>query len=182
MGNRNKLLMDYKGKSLIEHAVDTLLGSEVSNVIVVLGFEAEEVRAKVGRKPVRLVLNPDYRDGMSSSIKAGVGALPPETDAIMIYLADQPLMTPAEVNQIVAAFQTAMFSGKTIVVPFHKGQRGNPVVMDASFKDAILDVAGDVGCRKVIKRNPDRVFALEMETDHVVRDIDRMEDYAALGL
>jgi molybdenum cofactor cytidylyltransferase len=66
------------------------------------------------------------------------------------------------------------------VVPFFRGQRGNPVILDASSKEAILEVVGEVGCKRVIKRNPDKVLMVEMKTDHVVRDVDRMEDYEGL--
>jgi molybdenum cofactor cytidylyltransferase len=181
MGEQNKLLMTYRGKSLIEHAVDTLLDSRVSEIIVVAGFEGDKLKAALGGRPVTIIDNPDYREGMSTSIKAGLSAISHEATAIMIYLADQPMLQPSDVNQIIAAHTEAREAGKTIVVPFHQGQRGNPVIMDASFKGAIMDVAGDVGCRKVIKRNPDKVFIVEMETDHVIRDIDRMEDYEALA-
>lgn len=180
MGSQNKLLLSYRGKSLIEHAVDALLASDVSEIIVVIGFEAENVEAKLAGRSVKFIVNPGYQEGMSTSIKAGVQAVSPEAKAIMIYLADQPLLTCADINQIAAAFRTAKAEGKNIVVPFHKGQRGNPVIMDATFKEAITEVSGDVGCRKVIKTNPDQVFVLEMETDHVVRDVDTMEEFLTL--
>ena len=180
MGSQNKLLLSYRGKSLIEHAVDALLASDVSEIIVVIGFEAENVEAKLAGRSVKFIVNPGYQEGMSTSIKAGVQAVSSEAKAIMIYLADQPLLTCADINQIAAAFQTAKAEGKNIVVPFHQGQRGNPVIMDATFKEAITEVSGDVGCRKVIKTNPDQVFVLEMETDHVVRDVDTMEEFLTL--
>jgi molybdenum cofactor cytidylyltransferase len=181
MGEHNKLLMTYRGKFLIEHAVDTLLASRVSEIIVVAGFEADKLNAALRGKLVTIIDNPDYREGLSTSIKTGISAISREATAIVIYLADQPMLEPGDVNQIIDAYAKAREAGKSIVVPFHKGQRGNPVIMDASFKEEIMDVAGDVGCRKVIKRNPDKVLVLEMETDHVIRDIDRMEDYEALG-
>jgi molybdenum cofactor cytidylyltransferase len=129
---------------------------------------------------VTIVENADYRDGLSTSIRAGLAAVRAETNAIMIFLADQPLLEPGDVNRLVRAFADAAALGKSIVVPFFKGQRGNPVILDASHRESILEVVGDVGCRRVIKRNPDQVFAVEMETDHVVRDVDTLRDYEAL--
>ena len=177
---RNKLLLTFRGKPLIVRAVDTLLESEVGKIIVVLGHQAETVRDQLKEKRVTLVENPDYREGMSTSIRAGLRAVPSWAEAIMIYLADQPLLEPKEVNQLIGAFAEARKQHKSIVVPFFRRQRGNPVILDLSYKEAILEVVGDVGCRRVIKRNPDKVLVVEMETDHVVRDVDREEDYQEL--
>jgi molybdenum cofactor cytidylyltransferase len=177
---RNKLLLGFKGKSLITRAVDTLLASEVDEVIVVLGHEAEKVLEELNGKQVKLVKNPNYREGLSTSVRAGISAVSPNANAIMVYLADQPLLEPGEVDRLIRAFARARELNKSIVVPFFHGQRGNPVILDASYRDAILDVVGDVGCKRVIRRNPEQVFVVEMETDHVVRDVDRIEEYEEL--
>ncbi|MGA7129668.1 MAG: nucleotidyltransferase family protein [Chthoniobacterales bacterium] len=177
---RNKLLLNFKDKPLIARLVDTLLASKIDEVIVVLGHEIEKVRAELQGKPIRLVHNPDYREGLSTSVRTGVDAVSPDADGIMICLADQPLLEPADVNQIVAAFADAKKVNKSIVVPFFKGERGNPVILDASLRVAILGIVGDVGCKGVIKRYPEKVYALEMENDHVVRDVDDVKAYERL--
>ena len=177
---RNKLLLTFKGKPLIAQAVDTLAECEVDEVIVVLGHEADKIKEKLEGKRVTLVENHNYRQGMSTSIRAGLAAVPSQATAIMIYLADQPLLVPGDVNRLIRAFAEARERRKSIVVPFFCGKRGNPVILDASFKEAILEAVGEVGCKRVIKRNPDIVLVVEMDTDHVVRDVDRMEDYEGL--
>jgi Uncharacterized MobA-related protein len=177
---QNKLLLGFKDKPLIAHAVDTLLASEIDEVIVVLGNEAGKVQEKLRGREVRLIENPDFREGLSSSVRVGVSAVSPQADGIMVYLADQPLLEPADVNRILRAFTHAKDVGKSIVVPFFGGQRGNPVILDSSFQEAILGVAGDVGCKGVIKRYPDQVFVVEMENDHVIRDMDTIEEYEAV--
>lgn len=177
---RNKLLLNFKDKPLIARLVDNLLASKIDEVIVVLGHEIEKVRAELQGKPVRLVHNPDYREGLSTSVRTGVDAVSPDADGIMICLADQPLLEPADVNQIVAAFADAKKVNKSIVVPFFEGERGNPVILDASLRVAILGIVGDVGCKGVIKRYPEKVYALEMENDHVVRDVDDVKAYERL--
>jgi len=177
---RNKLLLAFRDKPLIARAVDTLLESEVDQVVVVLGHEADKVKAKLQGRQVTIVENPSYGQGMSTSIRVGLGAVSSDARAIMIYLADQPLLEPEDVNRLIRAFAEAREHNKSIVVPFFRGQRGNPVILDASYKEAILDVVGEAGCKRVIKRNPDKVLVVEMETDHVVRDVDRIEDYEGL--
>jgi molybdenum cofactor cytidylyltransferase len=177
---RNKLLLSFKGKPLIAHAVDTLLASAVDEITVVLGHEADQVRAAIGQKRVRFVENRDYHEGLGSSVRAGFAAIPIHTSAIMIYLADQPLLEPGDVNFLICAFGEAGKINKSIVVPLFRGQRGNPVIVNSSYKASILAIAGETGCRRVIKQNPDQVLTVEMKTDHVVRDIDTMEDYERL--
>lgn len=188
---RNKLLLTFRDKPLVVHAVDTLLASKAGEIIVVLGHESQKVWDQLEdyagpvsnggqRRLVRLVKNPDYRDGLSTSVRTGVQAVSPEAEAIMIYLADQPLLEPGDVDRIIAAFATAKVNDKMIVVPFFKGERGNPVLLDASLRDSILGIVGDVGCKGVIKRYPEKVYAIEMENDHVVRDVDDVQAYERL--
>lgn len=181
MGAHNKLLLPWNGKALIEHAVDTLIASAIDEVIVVVGHQAERIKAVLGGRAVLMVENADYHQGLASSIRAGMAAVSPDAAAIMICLADQPLLKPADLNRVVLGMDEARRAGKSIVVPFFQGRRGNPVILDATYRNAMLDVVGDIGCRKIIKQNPDKVYVIEMDTDHVVRDVDTMEEYRSLG-
>ena len=177
---QNKLLMRFGGKSLIERAVDTLIASGVDELIVVLGHEANLVGSRLEGKRVRFVDNLDYRAGLSISVRAGMKAAPQDSDAMMIYLADQPLLESNEIRRLIEAFAEAKRAGKSIVVPFFGNQRGNPVLLDASYREIVLDIAGDAGFRSIIKRHPEQVLAVPMETDHVVRDVDTPEDFESL--
>ena len=174
---QNKLLMPFGDKSLIEHAVDTLKASDVDEIVVVLGHEADQVRSRLERRRVNFVHNPDYREGLSTSVRTGMSAVAKGADAIMIYLADQPLIQPDEISRLIQAFAEAKRAGKSIVVPFFENRRGNPVILDASYRAMVLDIVGDVGCRRIIRRYPEQVFAVQMQTDHVVRDVDTPEDF-----
>jgi molybdenum cofactor cytidylyltransferase len=179
---QNKLLLPFRAKPLLGHAVDTLLASAVDEVVVVLGHDAWKLREKLAGRQVRFVENPDYREGLSTSVRAGMNVVSARAVGIMIYLADQPLLEPKEVDLLITAFAQARKASKNIVVPVYRGQRGNPVILDVLYKEAILDVVGETGCRRVIKRNPDRVLVVEMETDHVIRDVDTIEEYEELVL
>ncbi|HYL98883.1 MAG TPA: molybdenum cofactor cytidylyltransferase [Blastocatellia bacterium] len=182
MGEANKLLLPFRGRTVIENAVDTLLESRIAEILIVVGFESEKVIAALSEKPrrVKIVENPEYEVGMSTSIKAGVAVASAESEAIMIYLADMPLLEPADINRLIDSFREAKDTKKSIVVPVFEGRRGNPVILDARLKADILDVVGDIGCRRIIKNNPDKVSIVEMMTDHVVRDIDSPADYEEL--
>jgi molybdenum cofactor cytidylyltransferase len=174
---RNKLLLPFKGQPLIAHAVDTLMASKVDEIIVVLGHEGDQVRAAIENRGVRFVENTDYRLGLSTSVRAGFAAVSVQTTGIMIYLADQPLLEAGEVDFLIGALAEAGKANKSIVVPFFRGQRGNPVIVEATYKASLLAITGDTGCRRLIKQNPGQVLTIEMETDHVVRDIDTIEAY-----
>jgi molybdenum cofactor cytidylyltransferase len=178
---QNKLLMRFGNKSLIEHAVDTLTASNVTEIVVVLGHEANEIRNQLEGKQVRFVENRNYREGLSTSVRVGMAAVLKGADAIMIYLADQPLLESDEIKRVIQAFADAKREGKSIVVPFFGNRRGNPVILDASYREMAFDIAGDAGCRRIIKRHPEQVFAIRMETDHVVRDVDTPEDFRGIA-
>jgi len=177
---QNKLLMPFGDNSLIEHAVDTLKASDVDEIVVVLGHEADQVRSQLERRRVNFVHNPDYREGLSTSVRTGMSAVAKGADAIMIYLADQPLIQLDEISRLIQAFAEAKRASKSIVVPFFENRRGNPVILDASYRAMVLDIVGDVGCRRIIRRYPEQVFAVQMQTDHVVRDVDTLEDFESL--
>jgi molybdenum cofactor cytidylyltransferase len=157
--------------------VDTLMASKVDEIIVVLGHEGDQVRAAIENRGVRFVENTDYRLGLSTSVRAGFAAVSVQTTGIMIYLADQPLLEAGEVDFLIGALAEAGKANKSIVVPFFRGQRGNPVIVEATYKASLLAITGDTGCRRLIKLNPGQVLTIEMETDHVVRDIDTIEAY-----
>lgn len=181
MGEQNKLLLPFHGRPLIEHVVQTVCASEAGEVIVVLGYEADRVREVLDDYDVTCVHNPRFREGMTTSIHAGVRAAAPETDGFMICLSDLPLIEPEELNTLIAALEaTHRTDGQGIVVPVFQGQRGNPVLFSAHYKPDILAHDGLMGCKGVVKQHRERVVEVEMESDHVLRDIDTPEAYRKL--
>ena len=124
MGERNKLLEDYAGKPLIVHAVDAALASTAKDVIVVSGHEQDRVRAALGARPVTWVSNGNYKEGLATSVVAGIGAVGKDRDGAVVLLGDMPLITPALIDQLIAAF--APHDGRSICVPFFNGRRRQP--------------------------------------------------------
>lgn len=180
MGAENKLLLPFRGTTLIGNMVDVVTGARVGETLVVLGHEAERVRAALAGKPVTFVDNLDYAEGMGSSVQAGVRAVSPQATGIMVCLTDLPLIESAELDRLIAAFEAGQ-AGKSIAVPSHQGQRGNPVLFSARFRDEVLSTRGPVaGCRGIVKKYPDQVLEVEMAHDHILRDIDTIEDYRRL--
>jgi len=180
MGAANKLLLDIDGEPLVRRTALTLVRAGFTEIVAVLGHEYESVSLCLSDLPLRHTLNTDYREGQMSSVHAGLAALEKSTDGVMIVLGDQPLLTPDDIQVLADAFSDR--GDKSIVVPTHEGIRGNPIVLATRQKDEIIAGAPNLGCRRLIERNPALVHSVEMDNDHFTRDIDTEEDFAALAV
>jgi len=179
MGTLNKLLIGVDGKPMVRHAVDAALAAGLAPVVVVTGHEREKVTVALAGLPVSLVDNPDYAEGLSTSLKAGLGALPPEAEGALICLADMPRVSAAELKRLAGVFDPR--EGRAIVVPTRRGKRGNPVLWARQFFAEMRAVAGDVGARHLIGAYPELVAEIEMEGDGVLTDIDTPQALAKLA-
>ena len=175
MGRQKLTLPMTDGRPLVRVAVERVLGAGLDDTVVVLGGDAEKVALTLDGLPVRTVVNPRYAEGQSTSLRAGLDALRPATDAVVVALGDQPLPDPDVIRRLVAAFRT---SGRPVVVPVYRDGRGNPVLFAAALFDELRAVRGDQGGRKVILRDPSRVAEVPVDAP-MPADIDTPEDYDA---
>jgi molybdenum cofactor cytidylyltransferase len=182
MGEINKLAIPVTGaageKPMVTHAVDAALASKARPVIVVLGHEDAKVKALLAGRDVTFVVNPEYDKGLSTSLRAGVRALPKGIDGALVLLGDMPKVSGAEIDKLIAAFNPV--EGRAICVPTHRGKRGNPVLFAAAFFETMADASGDTGAKHLIGENEEKVVEVEMETDAVLADIDDPAALAAL--
>jgi molybdenum cofactor cytidylyltransferase len=178
MGEANKLLLAIDGKPMVAHAVDAMLASKVDRVIVVTGHEADAVRQALGDRGLSFRHNPDYADGLSTSLAAGLDALPSDVAGVIVGLGDMPRLRAADIDRLIAAFDPA--EGRAICVPTVNGKRGNPVLFAAEFLPEMRDVEGDVGARHLIGAHQDRVCEVAMADDAALIDIDTREALQAL--
>jgi len=176
MGAVNKLTLPIDGQPLLRHSAQTLLASRLQEVVAVLGYEADQAAPLLEDLDVTLVHNERYAEGQMSSVHCGLEALSGACEGVMICLADQPLLTPEDIDALIEAFGRRQQG--SILVPTHRGRRGNPIVLAYAHRDEILGGGRDLGCKRLIERNPELVTRLEMETDHVVFDLDTPDDYA----
>ena len=179
MGTVNKLLIGVDGKPMVRHAVDAALAAGLTPVVVVTGHERDKIAAALTGLPVTLVHNPDYAEGLSTSLRAGLGALPPEAEGVLICLADMPRVSGVELKRLAGAFDPR--EGRAIIVPTRNGKRGNPVLWARQFFAEMRAVAGDVGARHLIGAYPELVAEIEMEGDGVLTDIDTPQALAKLA-
>lgn len=175
MGAPNKLLLPLRGQPLIARVVDQVLGAGVSEVVVVLGHQAEAVREAIAPYGVRAVHNEQFNSGQVSSVRAGLGALVAPASAVVICLGDQPLLTTADLRRLLEAY--ARRPSGSILVPVRGEQRGNPVVVDWASARETLARGQNFGCRHLIEQHPERVYRWPAPNDHFVRDVDEPSDY-----
>lgn len=172
-----KQLLDWGGRPLVRVAAEAALAAHLSPVLVVLGSAQAEVAAALAGLPVQPVANPAYADGQSTSLRAGIAALPAECAAVLVLLGDQPFVTAAIINRLVTEWQAG---NQPIVAPLYAGQRGNPVLFARSVFPELLAVAGDQGARAVLAKDPARVRLVPFDDARPLVDIDTPEDYARL--
>jgi len=174
---RNKLIESVGGKPLVRRAVDAALASRLDPVLVVTGHEAENVEAALSGSPVAFVHNPDYRAGLSSSLRAGIAAVPSDCDGAMILLGDMPGTSPGLIDRLVAAFDP--LQGHSICVACAGGRQGHPVLWSRVFFDQIAAITGDKGARKLMETHAGRVVEILADDDAPLTDIDTQEALAA---
>lgn len=174
-GDEPKLLAEVGGKALVRHVAEAAAGSTADPVIVVTGHRGDEVEAALLGLPVRIVHNALFAQGLSTSLKAGFAALPPEARAAVVLLGDMPFVTPALIDGLVAGWWD---SGEpAALVPTWNGQRGNPVVLARHLQSTIQTLSGDVGAGPVLRGRPD-VLEWPTADPAVVQDIDTREAFA----
>ena len=177
MGVQNKLLLKIGTEVLIRKFVKSVCASAVDEVLVVLGHEAEKIKAVLQDQAVRFVENSCYEEGMTTSIQAGVKAASLENTGLMICLADLPFAGTLDFNRLIQAFTDfRRTESSLIIVPVFEGQRGNPVLFSVEFRDKILSHKGE-GCREIVRQYPQSVWEVFMDNDNLLRDIDTPEDY-----
>ena len=177
MGVQNKLLLQIDSEVLIRKFVKSVSNSLVDAVLVVVGFEAEKIKAVLHDQVVKFVENPSYEEGMTTSIQSGVKASSNESTGLMICLADMPFAETSDLNLLIQAFNDYRSTESSlIIVPVFQGKRGNPVLFSEVFRDKILTHKGE-GCREIVRQFPHYVKEVSMENDNLLRDIDTPEDY-----
>ncbi len=169
MGDRNKLLIPVDGKPMARHAIDAAHTAGCHPVIVVTGHAAEDVQRELG-EDVTYVHNPDFADGLSTSLRAGIAALPDACDGVLVMLGDMPRITSEHLSSIMAAHDAD--EGHIICVPTWNTKRGNPVLWDRRFFDEMADLGGDVGAKHLIGANEDLVVEVPLNDDAILTDVD----------
>lgn len=180
MGHRPKCLLELDGVALIRRQLMALSGAGMNEIVVVLGHYADPIAEAVKEFPVTLVRNLHPDAGQISSFRLGLQALSGKLDAVLIALADQPLIDAQDIQDLVDAYKQRP-QGKQVVQPTVEGQPGNPVMLSAEVRKQILAGDDNLGCRQWQFAHPDQVHAWVSTNNHYCADVDTLEDIAALA-
>jgi molybdenum cofactor cytidylyltransferase len=170
MGGPNKLLAELGGKTLVRIVTEQALASKAQGVIVVTGHQADQVEKALAGLKVKFVRNGDFADGLASSVKAGIAAVPVEADGAVVCLGDMPLIDAHLIDRLIEAF--APDRGNLIAVPVSGGRRGNPVLWSRRFFGELMTLDGDIGARHLIARHGEAVAEVPVEGHGAFLDID----------
>jgi molybdenum cofactor cytidylyltransferase len=173
----NKMMADIDGTPMIAHTVDAALASKADPVVVVTGHQPERVRGALAGRKVIFAHNPHYAEGLSTSLRAGLGALPVDVDGAIVALGDMPGVTAAHLDRLIAAFDPD--AGAAICVPSFNGKRGNPVLWSKAYFPEMREIAGDVGARHLIGAHADEIKEVAMPDAGVLEDLDTPAALAA---
>ena len=179
MGQRPKSLLELDGVPLICRQVMALRQAGVSELVLVLGHHAKEIEAAVKVLEVSVVINPDPDAGPVGSQRLGLQSLSGQSEAVLMALADQPLLDAADLRQLVQAFNQRP-PGCSLLYPRVAGQPGNPVIFTADVRSAMLACPPEVGCKQWRQANAPLAEAFDCDNLHFVQDVDTPDDIAAL--
>lgn len=176
---RNKLFLPCGRETILEASVRKILNSRVEGTVVVVGHQADRVKALLEEFSCRTVFNPDYREGMGSSVVVGIdywlsriGSAPEA--GILFALSDQPFIPTVVIDDLIGKYRDTRAD---IVVPVFNGRRGHPSIFNRKYAEEIREVAGRWGAREVLIRHPDKILTVPVEAEGVILDIDTPEDY-----
>jgi molybdenum cofactor cytidylyltransferase len=173
MGGPNKLLADIGGRPLVRIAAEEALASRARPVIVVTGHQRDKVEAALAGLKVERIHNPDFAEGLSTSLKTGLGAVPSEADGAVVLLGDMPQVRASLIDRLIGAFDPER--GALVVVPSIDGKRGNPVVWSRRFFPELMALDGDVGARHLIGRYVEAVTEVAITDQAALIDVDTPE-------
>lgn len=180
MGNDNKLLLPYKGKTIIATTVENIIASGIDHITVVAGFERNKIKEALEAMSVQLIDNPGYEKGMTTSIQKGVASA--TGNGYMICLGDMVHITPSEYALLARSFDDVHAKNEAcIILPFYKGEKGNPVIFSSHYRDAILGNTDMEGCKNIVRDNKHNMVAVEMDTSNILLDLDYPADYEKLS-
>ena len=175
MGRNNKLLLNVDSIPLVRKSAINILNSNVTSMTVVTGFDENKIINALSGLNVNFVKNINFREGLSSSLKAGLANITPTPSAVIICLADMPKIQPEHINQLIENFDP--LKGWEICIPTNNGKRGNPVLIGSRFFPYIFETNGDFGAKQIMKQHSDKIVEVEIGTSDIHFDIDTQDEY-----
>lgn len=178
MRGRNKLLENVEGVPMIRRVTQTALASKVDEVVVVLGWEEEKIRAAIAGLKCKITVNRNFEEGQSSSVRVGLAEVNPSSRAVLILPGDVAKVEAASINAVIEKYDQG---GCVIAVAGHKGRSGHPILFDKQLFPEIARINEETfGLKAIVKKHRDQVCILETGSPNVLKDVDTAEDLEKL--
>ena len=169
-----KQLLPWGKTIILQQVIDNATASHLDKVLLVIGAHADEIESKITvSSKIMIVVNDDFKEGMSSSVKCGVKNAPAGAEAFMLLLGDQPFISPAIIDRVLDEYRK---SKRGIVIPVYDKKRGHPVIFDAKYKQELLAIA-DGGAKAVVNNHLHDILEVPLEAPEILTDIDTPQDY-----
>lgn len=170
--NTDKLVLDFRGKPIIERVIKAIKKSDIDEIIMV--YREDTIKEIALRNSIKAIPNYKAELGQSQSIKLGIKNASKDTNGFMFFVGDQPFLNSITINKLIKVFKDG---SHPIVVPNYNGKRGNPVIFSSSFKKDLLNITGDQGGRSIITKNHDKVEFVNFKNEAIGKDIDTWKEY-----
>ena len=175
---QDKALLTYRGQTFLEAIIRTLRAAGLEQIAVVLGHHAEEIQRATNLRGIQVVINPNYRQGQTTSLQAGLRALSAGAlEAVVLCLVDHPAVSSKVVTHLLATYRATR---APVVIPTFQGQRGHPVVIGRRLFDELLNLSADIGANTVFRAHRDETRFAEVDDRNVLLDVDDREEYQRL--
>jgi molybdenum cofactor cytidylyltransferase len=171
---RPKLLLPYGDRTIIEKVVANVASSRADGGVIVLGGNRRGIEEKLGAVAIKRVTNRRYKEGMFSSVRRGLSALPASAGAAVFVLADQPDVPASVIDRLIAAYRR---ENKGIVLPVYRKRRGHPLLIDLKYRREIESLSPEIGLRGLLSKHPDDILEVKVSCPGVLKDIDDPDDY-----
>jgi molybdenum cofactor cytidylyltransferase len=168
---RPKALLPFRGRTFLENILEAISRSSIEHTLVVVGHHRSEIERSV--KVPSLIFNPDYEQGMVTSLQAGIRALPEGTTGAFLFLVDHPLVETATIEAMIPSL-----GPNRIVQPTFEGRRGHPVLFGIEVLREILQLPSSQGADVVVRRDPSRILEVAVKTPGILVDVDTPEQFA----
>ena len=169
-----KMLLPFRGTTIIEQVIENVINSQVDDTVVVLGADGDEIKKVIGNWPVRHCFNEFYKEGMLSSVKCGFRMLPRDFEAVLVFPGDQPLIKPEITDRLISDFRA---KDKGILVPLYGNKRGHPLLISSRYREQVMSLDQEAGLRSLALKYPGDVLEVGTDSPDILKDIDNHEDY-----
>jgi molybdenum cofactor cytidylyltransferase len=171
---KQKLLLPFNGKTIIETVISTAISALKKNIFVILGANGDEISKEISGLHVNWVRNQRFSEGMLSSVICGFNSLPLDTDAVLIFLGDQPQIKKEVSFKLIDAYRN---TGSGIIIPVFNAKRGHPVLIDYRYKSEIERLDPKKGLRQLMEKFSNDIYEIDCGMPEILRDLDTPQDY-----